>query len=107
VTTTIQTAVTGDVGDTRLIRLDGIADLVSASAVEAHVWNDSTAVVTLDATVTDTAARTVTVELGIAGGWLPAAAPGIYNFEVQVAFGANVLTWPNSQPATLRVRPAE
>ena len=105
-TTTIQPAVAGDVGDTRLCRLDGVADLVSATAVEAHVWNDSAQVVTLAASVTDTAARTVTVELGGSGGWLEAASPGIYNFEIEVTFGNNVLTWPNANPATLRVRTA-
>lgn len=104
--TTIQSAVTGDVGDSRLLRLDGIADLVSATSVEAHVWNDSNTVVTLDSTIADAAARTVTVQLGASDGWLASAPPGIYNFEVEVTFGNDVLTWPNSNPATIRVRTA-
>lgn len=105
--TQIQTAVTGDVNDSRLCRLDGVDDLLSASAIEAHVWNDENAVVTLTTTVTDATARTVTVELGGPTGWLATAPVGIYNFEIQVTFGASVLTWPNKQPATMRVRDAE
>lgn len=105
-TVTIQTAVTGDVGDTRLLRLDGVTDLVSATAIEAHVWNDATDSVTLATAITDATERTVTVALGAAGGWLPTAPVGIYNLEVQVTFGTTVLTWPAREPATIQVRPA-
>ena len=105
--TNIEPAVTGDEGDTRLLRLDGIADLDAATAVEAHVWNDATASVTLAGSVTDATARTVTIELGDSGGWLPTAGPDIYDFEVQVTFGSDIWTWPNNRPATIRVRAAE
>jgi hypothetical protein len=103
---TVLTAVAGDVGDLRQLRLDGIGDLTAATAVEAHVWrtNDETSFATLTATVTDAPNRIVTVNLGGAGGWLPLARVGTYLFEVQVSFGSTVKTWPQGRADTIEVR---
>lgn len=97
-------AVSGDVGDTRLVVLDGIDDLTTVSSIEAHVWRNAVAPVTLTTTVTDAVARSVTVQLGGAGGWLPTAAPGTYHIEIEVTIGSTVLTWPNGAPDQIEVR---
>jgi hypothetical protein len=102
--TQLRSAVAGDVGDTRLITLDGIDDLSTASSVEAHVWLPSGTKQTLTAAVTDPIERTVTVQLGLSGGWLPTATPGTWNFELEVTFPSAVLTWPNGKPDRIVVR---
>ena len=102
--TELKPAVTGDIGDTRVLTLNGIDSLSSATAVKAHVWNLTAATTELDAAVTDATTNQVTVQLGGTGGWLPTATPDTYLFEVQVTFGTTVLTWPQSTPATLVVR---
>jgi hypothetical protein len=97
-------AVSGDVGDSRLVVLDGIDDLTTVSSIEAHVWRRGMDPVTLTAAVTDAIARTVTVQLGTSGGWLPTAEPGMYNVEIEATLGSTVLTWPNGAPDQLEVR---
>jgi hypothetical protein len=103
---TTLTAVAGDVGDVRILQLDGVVDLTGATAVEAHVWlpNDDTAAATLTGAVTDSANRLVSINLGGAGGWLPTARPTTYLLEVQVTFGSTIKTWPQARPDTIEVR---
>ncbi len=103
--TRLQGAVASDRGDTRVLTLDGISSLSDVTAVEAHVWGSATAPIILAATVLSAVDRTVTVQLGAAGGWLSTAAPGTYSFEVQCTFtGGIILTWPNGDPDTITVR---
>ena len=98
-------AVTGDIGDVRTITLAGVANLADASAVEAHVWRNGVAAVTLTAAVADAGARTITVNLGAADGWLATVATaGQWFIEYEVTFGATVLTWPAGAPDVLPVR---
>lgn len=98
-------AVSGDVGDTRTVALNGVEDLDDATSVEAHVWRYGvTEVTTLAASVTDATARTITVQLGGAEGWLATAAPGRWFVEYEVTFGATVITWPSQRPDVLQVR---
>jgi hypothetical protein len=100
------TAVAGDTGDTRTIRLDGIADLTGVTAIEAYVWKegDKSTRSTLTCSVADATARTVTVNLGAGGGWLPTARPGSYFFEIEATFGTVIRTWPEGTPDTILVR---
>jgi hypothetical protein len=108
--TALQPAVLGDVGDTRIVRLDGIEDLSGVTALEAHVWVGTRRVATqetLTATVLDPTERTITVNLGtdLVTGWLPnVATRGEWNVEYQATFGSTVLTWPNGKPDTIDVR---
>lgn len=98
---TLLTAVLGDTGDTRTLRIDGAVDLVAVTAVRAHVWKDGTDPVVLSASVADADDRTVTVQLG---NWLATVAePGVYWFELELDTSGSSLTWP-SKRATLRVR---
>lgn len=97
--------VQGDVNDSIIVVLDGVADLASATSVEAHVWRDDTAPTTLAASVVDPAARTVKIQLGGVSGWLATAEPEIWFIEEQVTFSdGTVLTWPAGQPDVLVVR---
>jgi len=103
--TALKPAVTGDIGDSRVLTLNGVNTLASATAVVAHVWTDTRASVDLDGSVTDAANSEVTIELGGVGGWLPTATPDLYWFEVEVTFGSTAtLTWPQDTPDTLLVR---
>lgn len=103
--TALKPAVSGDVGDTRVITLNGIDDLDEVTAIEAHVWRRGETPTTLTTTVTDSATAEVTVQLGAADGWLSDAEPGGYFFEIQATFGSSlVLTWPQGSPDTIRVR---
>lgn len=93
-------AVSGDLGDTRTVRLDGLTDLENVTAIEAHVWRTSTAGVVLAAAVVDATERTVRINLGEASGWLATAEPGTWFIEVEATFNdGSVLTFPsNAQP---------
>lgn len=97
--------VQGDVGDTIVVTLDGVANLDGVDTVEGHVWRQNVAAVTLDAAVTDSATRRVTVELGDADGWLSDAAPGEWLFETVATYlDGSVLTWPQGTPDRIAVR---
>lgn len=89
----------GNVGDTIVARLDGIQDLVLATGVVAKVsFNGGTPVV-LAASVTDVVNRLITVQLGLAGGWLPTTTMvGCWALTYDVSFGANLVTWPEAGP---------
>ena len=102
--TKLKTAVSGDVGDYRLVTLNGIDDLDAITALEAHVWNTDVAPVTLTATVDDSTARRIRVELGGSSGWLATAARGRYHIEYELTFGSTVLTWPGGDPDQIDVR---
>ncbi len=101
----LRTAVIGDIGDTRTIRIDGLDDLTLITACRAHVWKPGVAAVTLTAAVADSSAavRTVTVQLGT---WLQSTATaGDWSFEIELDTSgtATSLTFPES-PAILPVR---
>lgn len=95
-------AVQGDVNDNRDVLLQGVSSLAPVTSVEAHVWKNGVTPVTLTATI-DVSTRIVTVQLG---SWLASvAAPGRYNFEIQVNFtSGSKLTWPEAGPDELHVR---
>jgi hypothetical protein len=102
--TQLVAAVSGDLGDTRIVRLNGVADLTAVTSIQANVTNGNGTTV-LAAVVTDATARTVTVQLGTVGQWLDTAAPGDYEFEIQAVIGGKTLTWPSSrQPDSITVR---
>lgn len=98
-TTTLKTVTTGDVDVVKVLQLNGVDDLAAVDSVEAHVWYRRDDVTTLAATVSDTANRYVSVQLGSTGGWLPTLViPGRgerkYNLDVEVTFtDGSVLTW--------------
>lgn len=97
--------VQGDVNDTITAVLNGVEDLVPATAVEAHVWRHDVAPETLAAAITDPVTRTVIVQLGGATGWLFDAAETVWYLDVQVTFAdGTILTWPAGVPATIAVR---
>ena len=94
--------VVGDTNDTLVARLDGVADLVGVTAIEAHVWRPGVAPTTLTAVVTDTTARTVTVSLS---PWIVTAAATNWNLEIQATFpGGVVRSWPAERPGELILR---
>jgi hypothetical protein len=85
----------GDVKDTIVVTLGGVASLTGVSSVVAKVSRAGGTSTSLTATVTDEATSQVTIQLGDTGGWLPLAAPNVYDLEVQVTYiSGAVLTWP-------------
>lgn len=105
----LRPAVQGDIGDTRLVRLDGITNLNAATTVVAHIYTGSrsvaTHVATLTAEVDDPADCTITINLGAADGWLATAAPGRYLIEYQVTFASgDIITWPAAAGDRIQVR---
>ena len=95
----------GDLKDTVSVTLSGVEDLTTVTAVEAHVWANGVAPVTLTAAVASASLRTVTVQLGGVGGWLPTAVARSYLFETQVTFAdGSVITWPSKGADQLTVR---
>lgn len=97
--------VAGDIGDTIIVDLGGIANLTAVTDVEAHVWKQGTDPAVLDATVLDSDECTITVELGDGTGWLATATQGRWSLEYQLTFGdGSVLTWPQMKPDLLIVR---
>lgn len=101
---TVWNRVQGDIDDTIVVTLNGIDNLAGVDTVEGHVWRGTTTE-TLDAAVADSAARTVTVQLGDADGWLATATAGYWRFEVQATFGdGTVLTWPADAADRIYVR---
>lgn len=86
--------VQGDVGDTIVMRLDGVATLDGVSSVVAHVKRTGSPSATLSAAVTDAAERLVIVQLGGVGGWLADADVGTWQLETEVTYlNGAVLTW--------------
>lgn len=97
--------VQGDVNDTIIVVLDGVQDLSAVTGIEAHVWRNDTTPISLTASVVNSDARTIEVDLGGASGWLLTAEPEIYFIEEQVTFSdGTVLTWPSGAPDLLIVR---
>lgn len=103
--TCLQPAKAGDSGDTRIVRLDGITNLSTVSSIAVFV-KQKRVKATLTATVLDSAARTITVNLGVAPtGWL-AAGPttGDWEIEYQVTMAnGNIITWPNQGHDSIHV----
>jgi hypothetical protein len=102
----LQPAVQGDVGDRRIVRLDGVANLDGVDTIRAHAWRRNVADVELGVTVVDSAARTVEVDLGGADGWLATVTEAaVWFIEVEATFvDGSVLTWPADAPMTIAVR---
>jgi len=102
---TVFRRVQGDINDTIVPILNGVEDLTTATAVEAHVWLDGEPAETLTAIVLDATNRTIEVELGAVDGWLSDAAPNTWYVEYQVTFADDtVLTWPAGSPDIIMVR---
>lgn len=100
--------VQGDVNDTLVVQLTGVASFTGATVV-AHVWKDSGAATNLAAAVVNGTTSTgspcgvCTVNLG---SWLATATPSLnWQLEYQVTFGdGSVLTWPDGAPDTIEIR---
>lgn len=91
--------VQGDVLDTVVAQLAGVADFTGAT-VEAHVWRPDVAPADLVASVTTDGICTVQL-----GSWLTTAAAGTWYIEYQVTFGdSSQLTWPAKAPDVITVR---
>lgn len=105
---TLWKRVAGDVDDTIVAQLGGIDNLDTVASVEAHVWTLSSRA-NLTAAVADSAARTITVELGDETGWLATQAPIVatkWQVEYEVTFlDGSVKTWPEGPPDVIEVRP--
>ena len=101
--------VQGDINDTLVIQLDGVADFQLATAT-ANVWLPGFEPAPLTCTLANgvdgsTPVGLCTVHLGGPGEWLTTAEPGDYLIEVEVTFDdGSVLTWPEGPPDHLRVR---
>lgn len=99
--TILEPVTSGDIGVIKVLQLGGVADLDDAASVEAHVWSQALtpSVTTLSASVTDSANRYVSVQLGTAGGWLPtltvpAREERRYFLDVEVTWNdGGVTTW--------------
>ena len=102
----LQPAVQGDVNDRRQLRLDGLETLDAVTSIKGHVWRRGVADVELAVTVTDSAARTVELNLGGVGGWLATRTDAATWFiEIEATFSnGSVLTWPADRPMELFVR---
>jgi hypothetical protein len=88
----------GDVKDTIVVTLDGVATLTGVSTVVPKVTRNGALIATLSAAVTDVDDRTVTIQLGDTGGWLPTATPNVYELEYEVTYvNGAVLTWPSGR----------
>lgn len=95
----------GDIGDTRLVRVDGIADLAAVTTARALVSRQED-VAALEAEVDDPEERTVSILLGGTDGWL-ATRPAVGSWKVQLELtfaSGDVLTWPNNEPLFLPVQ---
>lgn len=94
----------GDIDDTRVVRVDGIDSIPAGTTVRALVHRDPTTAV-LVATVIDGTERTVRIDLGAAGGWLPSRpAVGVWKVQLEFTFpSGGVLTWPTDSDAYLAV----
>jgi hypothetical protein len=96
----------GDEDDTIIVGVDGMLDLSTVLAVEAHVRYGAEPKVVLAASVTDIANREVTVQLGAApAGWLPTAKPGDWRLTLKLTFNGipGPLTWPDEGYGTITV----
>lgn len=121
--TILQPAVTGDIGDRRVLLLGGLADRDAIASVVTHIWPHGGASVALDAEVLnaeDTAAHlaakglpanpdavAIAIELGDDDGWLATVDfdrdQQTFSCEHQVTFlNGNVITWPTIDQITVR-----
>lgn len=98
--------VAGDVNDTITAQLAGVETLTGVDTIVAHVKRTGTTAVTLPATVTDAATRTVTAELGAETGWLATVAEGVvYRVEWEATYiDGSKVTWPSRGTDTLTIR---
>lgn len=95
----------GDVKDTLVATIEGVNSLANLTAIEAHVWLFGQPNATLTVSVIDPVARTVRVDLGDVGGWLPTAAEGKWRLEYFMSFAdGSKLTWPAPRPDIIYVR---
>jgi hypothetical protein len=83
-------------------------DLVGATVV-ARVWNDTTPAAVLVASVLDPVRKTIRVNLGGPGGWLPTLSIDVeteFSLEYEVTFvDGREWTWPTDEPDRIVVRP--
>lgn len=95
----------GDTDDTIEVVVGGVTNLDAVTNVAGEVWSDDYPTkATLTATVLDSAARTVEVELST---WLQTTVePDTYNLAlVLTTADGKVRTWPETGWPTIRVRP--
>lgn len=95
----------GDIGEERSTNLSGVANLDDVTGVDVHLRKGTT-VVTIAATVTDSATGEITFPLGtVATDWLPAGPEvGLWEIEYEVSFSdGRVLSWPGDDYDEIRV----
>lgn len=99
----LRTAVVGDAGDRRTLRLTGVESLAGDPVIVALVWQDGAAASTsLPVEVVDADTCTVEVDLG---EWLNGdPAPAVDEWLLEIHVGAADVTWPDQAPAVLPVR---
>lgn len=94
--------VRGDVKDTIVAQLGGIADLSTATDVIGIITQDGETFSQLDGSVSDAASSQVTISLA---AWLPTAAEGDWWIEYEVTFGdGSSKTWPERGQDRIHVR---
>lgn len=79
--------------------LDGVDSLAAATAIEAVVWRRDTTE-TLPASITDAAAREVTVDVS---AWLPTAEAGPWSLRFLPTIADEQVPWPEGEPDTVTV----
>ena len=104
----LRTAVAGNAGDHRRVRLTGIESFADVEQLTGYVWaegDDPGDVVEIDVVPVDgEPVPTVDVDLGTFTG---AAEQGEYLFEIDLVDGnGESTTWPQDSPARLTVRAA-
>jgi hypothetical protein len=93
----------GDLNDVRVFECTGVEDLTWASSAAAFVWTDDIAEVPLVATITDAAARLVSVNFGAAAGWSSTAQPGTYLLRIKATGASASKTFPERREDYIRV----
>lgn len=94
--------VQGDVKDTIVVHLGGIANLNTASSVVAIASKPGEVDVSLDGSVSNAANAEVTISLAV---WLEDAALGDWSIVYVVTFGdGSTKTWPELHPDRIHVR---
>lgn len=89
----------GDVGDSILVNLCGIADITGATPLGLVRLNGVLVQLAggsvYRAVATESLKCAVEVPLGEIGGWLPQAAVGEWQYETQLTFAdGSIVTWP-------------
>lgn len=102
----LKAAISGDVGDIRLIKVSGNFDNLDDVASVRALAQKGSATVELGASVASSAARTIQVELGSPpGGWLSGGPTlGKWTMQLEITFdNGQVLTWPNQDTMNINV----